>query len=1372
MKPRQWLKWLWPGGPRLVGTDSTRSPSGTTEAWGGVESVPTNGSGVLVAQIFNLLYRRIPFGRAGEVRAASGLEIRDTAGRKPALRGFAIPFSCLSWVLLVAVSTSAQSVSNPYFTPPSGTRLPVTVTISNTTPGSSIHFTLDGTVPDTNATLYTAPLTFSNYTSLRARAFQSGLTPSDTVSANYLDWPDRPGVSYQRVVTNDLPNQPLVTVTITGASNVACFTIEERLPTLIQATNITGDGTTTSNNAVRWGPFTNTPTVTVSYRVTGMAGTHQVDGAASVDGAWTFSPSPSPVTITALGGGGVPSVPPQVAMPIFAPASGSNVPVDVTLSCGTTGAVIYYTLDGSLPSQASTLYTGAVHLASASAVRARAFTNGWTPSVASVAYYEGPLPSADIGVARSVGTNPPTAPVVSFTVTPATNATCWTMEEWLPPGLGASNVTADGVFSASSRVVRWGPFFGSNAVAMSYQAVGLPGSYPVHATWSVDGMNANVNRVRFQPTQTFIANWTFDTAPAAADWSTASLGGSFSTAAALDGAVQALAAGSIASQLTASVSNPPAATALATWSSSGFYVQTRPTGNGATLLMTTLTNTTGGGVSTLNINYDLASPVVPANEELPGHRAYYSLSGTAGSWVAVGNYSVVGSQSISLDLSATPWAANTLMYFLFADDNAMANPDGSYQIDNFTVAITSVPRLQNPQEAIGCNVVVASPTGGSGVPTPPSQVPTPVLSPALGTNLPVTVAISCTDAVAQIRFTLDGSLPTEASALYSTALQFSTPTTLRARAFRVGYTPSVAVVGYYQAPSSGDSLGLVRAVSGNGTFLPAITITATPQGSVGCYAVTETLASGLTPYEIGQDAVWNETNRTLKWGPYPDATLRVMSYKVSGPSATYALAGQGSFDGNPVLVTGATAVTVDLNTMPVVATPVITPTPNGVFPVNVTISCATTGAVIHFTIDGTDPDESAPVYAGPVHLDTITLVRARAFRAWSVPSASVTVLYGDEQPAGGTTIGRTITSNGKPLPLVQITVHPGTGVQCHAVTEVLPVELRPLEVSHGGVFSAATRTVRWGPFLDAQERTLSFRLSGPDGSYELSGSGSFDGFSRETTGDRIVVVDTHSYLVHAAVSNSPSGPTVQITATPSPLAACYTVEEFLPPGVTPQNISDGGLWNASTLTIKWGPFLDDAPRMFNYDPIGATNRYLASGRISVDGVSHLWSGEVTVQTLLVFGEVELDWYAGPARDGRGNRAVTFKATEDDGTVLATWNLPLDFAPDAGLRCVAGYALANVPSGATHLSAKTAWSLRKRLPVVLAGESGQANFTASVALPGGDLDGSNAVDLGDYSTLAGSWYAANPAADLDGNSRVDLDDYFLLSSRWQQTGDPE
>jgi Chitobiase/beta-hexosaminidase C-terminal domain len=298
-----------------------------------------------------------------------------------------------------------------------------------------------------------------------------------------------PPVSYFRSYVNDLPDQPQVTISVTGAVNVACFTIEETLPGPATPKNISGGGVwVPASGAIRWGPFFNTVATNVSYRLTGPAGNYPVNGGAWMDGQWYFSPGVTMVTVLPAGGGGTPSPPPQVGSPIFAPASGAIVPTNVTISCTTTGAVIYYTLDGSLPTQSSTLYTGAVSLVSVSTLRAVAFTNGWTPSVASVAYYGPQATPAAIQVTRSVNTNMPTAPMVTFSLVPGTNAACVAVTESLPLGLGATNVTSGGNYIASNNVVVWGPFFGTNIQTLSYQAIGQPGTYPVQATWSVDGV--------------------------------------------------------------------------------------------------------------------------------------------------------------------------------------------------------------------------------------------------------------------------------------------------------------------------------------------------------------------------------------------------------------------------------------------------------------------------------------------------------------------------------------------------------------------------------------------------------------------------------------------------------------------------------------------------------------------------------------------------------------------------------------------------------------------------------------------------------------------------------------------------------------------
>lgn len=76
-----------------------------------------------------------------------------------------------------------------------------------------------------------------------------------------------------------------------------------------------------------------------------------------------------------------------VASPSFAPAGGDFVSEqDVTLSCETAGASIYYTLDGSEPTSNSTLYNGPIHLTETKTIKAVAILDGESSSVVSATY--------------------------------------------------------------------------------------------------------------------------------------------------------------------------------------------------------------------------------------------------------------------------------------------------------------------------------------------------------------------------------------------------------------------------------------------------------------------------------------------------------------------------------------------------------------------------------------------------------------------------------------------------------------------------------------------------------------------------------------------------------------------------------------------------------------------------------------------------------------------------------------------------------------------------------------------------------------------------------------------------------------------------
>ena len=55
----------------------------------------------------------------------------------------------------------------------------------------------------------------------------------------------------------------------------------------------------------------------------------------------------------------------------------------------------------------------------------------------------------------------------------------------------------------------------------------------------------------------------------------------------------------------------------------------------------------------------------------------------------------------------------------------------------------------------------------------------------------------------------------------------------------------------------------------------------------------------------------------------------------------------------------------------------------------VALSCRTAGAVIRYTLDGTEPTEASPLYEGPFRIDASCTIRARAFRDGLQPSPAV-----------------------------------------------------------------------------------------------------------------------------------------------------------------------------------------------------------------------------------------------------------------------------------------------------------------------------------------------------------------------------------------------
>ena len=81
-----------------------------------------------------------------------------------------------------------QHAATPTFDPPAGIYdTPQTITISSTTPGITIRYTIDGTTPtETEGIIYTEPITLSVTTTLKAVAYGEGYSISPVAQALYI----------------------------------------------------------------------------------------------------------------------------------------------------------------------------------------------------------------------------------------------------------------------------------------------------------------------------------------------------------------------------------------------------------------------------------------------------------------------------------------------------------------------------------------------------------------------------------------------------------------------------------------------------------------------------------------------------------------------------------------------------------------------------------------------------------------------------------------------------------------------------------------------------------------------------------------------------------------------------------------------------------------------------------------------------------------------------------------------------------------------------------------------------------------------------------------------------------------------------------
>ncbi len=97
------------------------------------------------------------------------------------------PVDMIDYLGTHTFTPGAQIAEAPVLSPEGGLYTStVNVSMSTTTPGATIYYTTDGSVPDNNSTPYTAPVAISATTTVKAITYATGYTPSSISTQTYM----------------------------------------------------------------------------------------------------------------------------------------------------------------------------------------------------------------------------------------------------------------------------------------------------------------------------------------------------------------------------------------------------------------------------------------------------------------------------------------------------------------------------------------------------------------------------------------------------------------------------------------------------------------------------------------------------------------------------------------------------------------------------------------------------------------------------------------------------------------------------------------------------------------------------------------------------------------------------------------------------------------------------------------------------------------------------------------------------------------------------------------------------------------------------------------------------------------------------------
>ena len=815
------------------------------------------------------------------------------------------------------------SAATPVFTPATGTYTSVqSLTITDAIPGATIYFTTDGSTPTTGSTKYTSAITVSSTETIKAIAVASGYSQSAVASAAY---------------TINLPAAATPTFSPAAGTYTSIKSVTISDTTTGATIYFTTDGSTPTTSSTQY-----TSAITVSS-------TETIKAIAVASGYSQSAVGSAAYTINL----------PAVATPTFSPAAGTYTSIkSVTIADTTTGATVYYTIDGSTPTTSSTQYTSAISVSTTETIKAIAVAAGHSQSAVALAAYTINLPAAATPTfSPKAGTY---TSIQSVTIADRTSgATIYYTTDGSTPTTSSTEYTSAISVSATETIEAIAVATGHSQSAVASAAYTINLSAAATPTFSpVAGTYTSTQTVSIAD-KTSGATIYYTTNGSTPTTSSAQYTSAISVSATETIKAIAVATGHSESAVaSAAYTINLSAAATPTFSpTAGTYTSTQTVSIADTTTGATVYYTTNGSTPTTSSSVYGAPITVSSTQTL---KAIAVASGYSQSAVASAVYTI---NLTSATPTFTP-AAGT-----YTSIQSVTISDTTTGATIYYTTNGSTPTTSSTQYTSAISVSATETIKAIAVATGYSQsavasaaytinlsaAATPTFTPAAGTYTSIqSVTISDTTTGATIYYTTNGSTPTTSSTQYTSAVPVSATETIKAIAVATGYSQSaVASAAYTINP-------------------PAATPTFTPAAGTYTFIQSVTLADSTTGATI-----YYTTNGTT---PTTSSSIYGTPITVSSSETLEAIAVASGYSQSAI---AAAPYTINLTAAIPTFTP---PSPYTGVGTTVTISDSTSGATIYFCQDTTNTCiPSTPGSA--VLFSTTGYIRAQAALSGYTPSA-------------------------------------------------------------------------------------------------------------------------------------------------------------------------------------------------------------------------------------------------------------------------------------------------------------------------------------------------------------------------------------------------